>query len=176
MAIPTRDQASKTLQEGQAALQALFSRLSNEEMTRPATVGGGSWSAKDLMGHVAFWEELAADTLADWRAGRRPSVEQIYDEGAAGIDSANARNQARTAEQPLDAVRARATAAHVTVVQAVRAMSDEEWRAEAFYPNARRPTLAELLGSTLGAPEQPFGHAFAHAPDLKAYVESLGLR
>jgi DinB family protein len=117
MAIPTRDQASKTLEEGQAALEALFGRLSDEEITRPATIGGGSWSAKDLMGHVAFWEELALDTLADWRAGHRPAVEQIYDEGAAGIDSANARNQARTAVQPLYAVRARATAAHVTGVQ-----------------------------------------------------------
>ena len=176
MPVPSRNQAITTLAEGQAALAALFAKLSDEEMTRPSTIGGGEWSAKDLMGHIAFWEELAVETLADWRAGRRPSVEYISDAGEEGIDAANACNQARTAGESLDGVRARAATAHATVLQAIRAMSEDEWRARALYPNAGRATLAERLGSTLGAPAQPFGHAFAHLPDLRAYVESLGHR
>ncbi len=27
-----------------------------------------------------------------------------------------------------------------------------------------------LLGSVMGAPKRPFGHAFAHLPDLEAFV------
>src|SRR5207245_7846791 len=61
-------QAAAALEEGNAALQELCARLSADEMVRPATIGGGQWSAKDLLAHVAFWEELAAQTLADWRA------------------------------------------------------------------------------------------------------------
>jgi hypothetical protein len=174
MAIPTRGRAIATLEEGQVALRVLFAKLSDDEMTRPATIGGGEWSAKDLLGHIAFWEELAVETIEDWRAGRRPSVEQISDAGPEGIDAANARDRARTANQPLEAVRTRAAAAHARVVQAIEAMSEAEWGAKALYPNARRATLAERLGSTLGAPKRPFGHAFAHVPDLQAYVESLG--
>src|SRR5918992_5234518 len=118
MAPPSRDQAIATLEAGQAALAVLFAVLSDREMTRPATIGGGEWSAKDLLGHIAFWEELAVETLEDWRAGRRPSVEQISDAGPEGIDAANARDRARTADQPLEAVRTRAAAAHARVVQA----------------------------------------------------------
>jgi hypothetical protein len=176
MDVPTRDQAIATLDGGQAALDALLDRLSDEELTRPATIGGGDWSAKDLLGHIAFWEELAVETLAEWRAGRRPSVEQIGDGGDAGIDAANARNQEHTARESLETVRARAATAHAAILLAIREMSDEEWGAKAFYPNARRATLAERLGSTLGGEEQLFGHAFDHLPDLKAYVESLGPR
>ncbi len=160
------------LDEGQRTLETLFAKLSDEQMTRPATVGG-EWSAKDLMGHIAFWEELAGEAVADWRAGRRPSVEEVFESGAEGIDAANARNQAGTTQQSLAEVRARAAAAHATVLGAIRSMSDQEWRAKASYPGARRRTLAELLGSILGAPRDPFRHAFAHVPDLKAYVESL---
>lgn len=175
VAIPTRDQAIVTLDEGQAALDSLFARLSDEEMTRPATIGG-EWSAKHLLGHVAFWEELALEALTDWRAGRRPSVECIFEGGREGIDAANARDQERTAAQSLSEVRARATTAHTTLVQSIREMSDEEWRGKSPYPNAHRVTFAELIGSVLGAPKRPFGHAFAHLPDLQAYVESLGDR
>jgi hypothetical protein len=31
-----------------------------------------------------------------------------------------------------------------------------------------------LLGSILGAPKLPFGHAAAHLPDLEAFVTALG--
>jgi hypothetical protein len=176
MDVPTRDQAIETLGAGQAALDVLLTKLSDEELTRPATIGGGDWSAKDLLGHIAFWEELAVETLAEWRVGRRPSVEQIGDGGASGVDAANARNQERTARESLETVRARAATAHAAILEAIREMSDEEWSAKAFYPNARRATLAERLGSTLGGDEQPFGHVFDHLPDLQAYVESLGPR
>ncbi len=176
MAIPTRDEAIATLAEGQVALGALFARLSDEEMARPATIGGGEWSAKDLLGHIAFWEELAAETLTDWRAGRRPSVEEIAAAGQAGTDAANARNQERTRAESLEAVRARAASAHTTIMQAIRAMSDDEWASKASYPNARWATLAERLGSTLGGADRAFAHAFDHLPDLEAYVESLGGR
>jgi hypothetical protein len=52
-------------------------------------------------------------------------------------------------------------------------MADQEWEARAFYPTERRDRLALLLGSITGAPGQPFGHAFAHVPDLEAFVSSL---
>src|SRR5262249_22422926 len=176
MTTPTREEAIATLEEGQAALDTLLARLSPEQLVRPATIGGGDWSAKDLLGHIAFWEELASQALNDWRAGRTPAVEQIFAGGAATVDAANAENQERTARQDPEEVRARAATAQTTILQAIRTMSDDEWRAKSIYPTKRLTTLVELLGGILGAPKRPFGHAFAHLAELEAYVESMSAR
>jgi hypothetical protein len=174
---PSRDQAITTLEQGQRMLEALCARLSDEDLTRPATIGGGDWSAKDLLGHLAFWEELAVELVAARRAGRPPAVDRISAAGDAGVDRANAENQARTARQPLPLVRARAAAAHASVLELIGGLSDDEWQAASSDPNARYPTLAERLGAILGGEQRgPFGHAFDHLPDLQTYVESLDRR
>lgn len=59
------------------------------------------------------------------------------------------------------------------LTDAVLSMSDEEWSAKAFYETERRTRLGNLLGSVTGASKRPFGHVFAHLPDLKAYSASL---
>jgi uncharacterized damage-inducible protein DinB len=166
----SQDQAIRTLEEGQSALDALFARLSDEEMTRPATIGGTGWSAKDLLGHIAFWEELAFDAVDDWRNGRRPAVLDIF---GPGTDAANARNQERTAAQSLAEVRDRARVAHRRVLDAIRGLTAEEWQAELpSAGGAADKTLGGLLGGVLGMRRRPFGHAFAHLADHAGYVES----
>lgn len=171
MAIPTRQQAIATLEEGHASLTALFARLSDEQMVRRATIGGGDWSAKDLMGHIAFWEELALGALAEWRSGARPTVEAIFE---GGVDAANAENQERTVAQSLEEVRARATTAHAAFLDAIQTLTDNDWRGKAPYATKRRQVLGNLLGSVLGAPKRPFDHAIAHLPDLETYVAASG--
>ena len=170
----SREQALATLDQGYAAVERLLARLTEEELTRPAAIGGGDWSARDLLGHLACWEELAARTIDQWQAGQRPSVEQIADGGQAAIDQQNARYQAETTGQPLAAVRERARIAHAALTGAIRGLSDAAWSAPAPYPNPRSSTLAECLGTVVGADGQPFGHAFEHLPDLRDYVATLG--
>src|SRR5262249_57451316 len=113
MTTPTREEAIATLEEGQAALDTLLARLSPEQLVRPATIGGGDWSAKDLLGHIAFWEELASQALNDWCAGRTPAVEQIFAGGAATVGAANAENQQRTARQHPEAAPPTAPTPHL---------------------------------------------------------------
>ncbi len=169
--MPTREQALNTLRQGHEALQGLFDRLGPDELVRSATMGSGEWSAKDLMGHVAFWEELALETLAEWRAGRRPPVEDVFAQD--GTDAANAGNQARTAAQSLEEVQRRAQTSYRAITTAIEVMSDEDWDSAPPYPAARHPTLGRLLGGVLAGPDDLFDHASAHLPDLTAYVESL---
>ena len=114
MATITRDEALATLGDGQTSLESLLARLLDDELARPATIGGGDWSAKDLLGHVAFWEELAIQALEAIRAGRPANAEAIFGAGATGVDAANARNQEHTAAQSLAVVRLRATSVHAT--------------------------------------------------------------
>ncbi len=168
-----RDEAIALLDQGYRETRALLGGLSAGDITRRATIGAGEWSAQDLLGHIAFWEELAIQTITEWRVGSRPDVEGILAAGARGTDEANARNQELTNEQPLQEVHRRADASHHGIVEAIRNMSDDEWRAEPPYTPAVESTLGKLLGSVLGGPRGDFLHAFEHMSDLQAYVESL---
>ncbi|MBI3456003.1 MAG: DinB family protein [Candidatus Rokubacteria bacterium] len=160
----------ETLAQAHQALLDRLGQLSDHELTRPATSGGGAWSAKDLLGHITFWEEIALETLAEWRAGKRPRAEDIFRAG--DVDRVNAENFERKRDLPLEAIRAQAERTHRALLAAIEGTTDEEWNARAPYETDRRKRLGTLLGSVLGAPERPFGHVFAHLPDLEAYPAS----
>jgi len=93
MASITREEALATLEDGQAQVEVLVAQLSDEEAARPATMGGGDWSAKDLMGHIARWNEIAIEALGSWRKGERPEIEDVWGDG---VDRLNAQNYERS--------------------------------------------------------------------------------
>ena len=169
---PTQAEAVATLMKGHAKLDALLHRLSDEEMERPATIGGGDWSARDLLAHVAYWEELALEAAAQWLAGEVPAIETVFREKR--VDQVNAANQERSSAQSPAEVRERALAAHAALVTLVRDMPEAEWLARPAYKAERRERLGTMLGAITGAPKLPFGHVFAHLPDLEEYVTTLG--
>jgi hypothetical protein len=167
----TPKQALETLEDGRAQLQTRFDALSDDDMVRPATIGGGDWSAKDLLGHISFWEELAVGTIADWRAGREPSYWNQF-ATAGGADGLNAQNQVVTSTQTLAEVRWRAKDAHKSLIRGLGILTDVDWNAILRTPWGKDESLGDVVGGILGAPNRPFGHAFAHVEDLTAYVES----
>jgi len=169
----TRDEALATLAEGHGIVDDLVARLTPEQLIEPKTIGGGDWSAKDLIGHLAFWEELAVQALEQLRDGTKPDIETTFARGAEGIDEINAEHQKRTAAESLDTVLKRAQVAREAITDTIGSMSDDEWNAKVPYKAERRETAAQLLAGILGAHKHPFGHAFAHIPDLEAYVSSL---
>ena len=173
MADVSRGEAVAELEDGQRRMDQLLEGLTDEDLIRPATIGGGDWSAKDLIGHVATWEEAAVDAIADIRRGEVPKIEGYFREGEAGVHRFNAEMVPAKAELPPSEVRQRSAGAHQTLIGQIRGMADDEWTARVPYESERRRTLAGLLGSITGAPKRPFGHAFAHIPDLEAFVGSL---
>ena len=170
MARPTRRDALATIEDGQARLDELSGRLSEEDLTRPATIGGGDWSAKDLIGHIAFWEEVALAVLDSWRRGAGLDLAVAFAPG--GTDGMNAWNQDRMARRSLQRVQRDAQKSHRRLVKEIEGLSDDEWRSTMPVTPSRRVRLGTRLGGVLGATKRPFGHAFAHIPDLEAYVAS----
>ena len=90
-----------------------------------------------------------------------------------GVDALNAERVQAKRGLSLDEVRIQAADTHRELIEELSHMGDDEWTAKAFYETERRTTLGNLLGSITGAAKRPFGHAFAHLPDLEAYVASL---
>ena len=107
------------LEARDARLHALLAGLSPEAQAAPATIGGGDWSAKDLVAHIALWEELALTTLGLWRAGELPPRREV--------DEINAEGQANSQGLALDAVLAKYDDAHARLVAAIQSLSDDEW-------------------------------------------------
>ena len=166
-----RPAAIRTLEEGHRATAELVAPLSDEELARTATIGGGDWSAKDLIAHLADWERHAVEALAEWREGKRPWVEDVFT--PEDTDRVNDEAVERSRGISPDEARARFERAYGDLVAAIDSLSDEEWNAKAPYETERRTRLGNLLGSITAAPKRPFGHAFAHLDDLRAYVDSL---
>jgi hypothetical protein len=169
----SRDEALATLADGQRRIHQLLTGVSEEDLVRPATIGGGDWSAKDLIGHIATWEEAAIDAIADVRRAQVPRIETYFSEEG-GVDRYNAEKIPEVAALSLEDVRARASETQETLTSLIRDMSDEEWLTKVPYETERRRTMANLLGSITGAPKRPFGHVFAHLLDLEDFIRTLG--
>jgi hypothetical protein len=167
----SRQEALAVLDDGQAQLEALFDRLAPNDLIRPATIGGGDWSAKDLMGHIALCEEIALVTIDAWLQGRRPPIEETFT--TRDTDGQNAWNQERKRSWPLEHVRTDSASTHRRLASTIERMTDQEWASPRAFEGDEREDLRSELGAVLGAPGRPFGHAFAHLPDLDAYVRSL---
>jgi hypothetical protein len=172
VAQPTREEAVRTLQEGQQQVDVLLEGLTEDQLTRARSIGGGDWSAKDLIAHLETWETFALVALGQWRRGERPWIEGTF-AAPTGVDDINAVMVDQKRSLSLDDVLRDADRTHGELIEELNRMSNEEWSAAAFYETERRRHLGTLLGSVLGAPRRPFGHAFAHLPDLETYVTSL---
>jgi hypothetical protein len=171
MAQPSPEKAIRTLDDGRQQLVDLAARLTDEQLERPATIGGGDWSAKDLVAHLEVWEASAPQARQEWRTGTLPAIEDVFAKGAEGVDALNAERVQAKRSLTISEASTQATDTHRELIEELSHIDPEEWEAKAFYETERRTRLGTLLGAITGAPKRPFGHAFAHLPDLEAYVD-----
>jgi hypothetical protein len=163
-----RADALSTLAEGAHAVRRQLEGIADVELTRPSAIGGGEWSAKDLIGHLTFWEELALQVIDAWRAGEMPWIESPPDD----IDKVNEDAVAAKAPLPLGRIRVEAANVYEGLVREISGMADEEWTSDPPYASERPMKLFERLGAVLGTEGRPFGHAFAHLNDLEAFART----
>jgi hypothetical protein len=156
------------LQERDARLRVLLAQLPDDAMTTSATIGSGNWSAKDLLGHIAFWDELALYARDVWRLGGLPALPRWHE-----MDDLNAKKE-RSSDQSVVEVRVRYAAAHHGLVTGIEELSDEEWADKRSRSRDQHVTLGGLLGRITGGAQGAFDHLDAHLPDLEKYVASLG--
>ena len=167
----TPEEAVAELTRGHRELHSLLAGISVEELEEPATIGGGEWSAKDLVGHLAAWKEIALRTLDEWREGKRPTIADTFAVG--GADELNADEVAARSVQPVAELLRRSDEVHEELCAAFGAIAAAEWNAEATYePHVAGETLGSFLGGVLGSDEGPFLHFRAHRRDLRAFASA----
>lgn len=169
--LPTRRRAIRVLEGGRARIDELLDRLPRAALGLPG-LGGGSWSPKDLLGHLTSWEEFALDALEAWDRGERAPIDEL--QFTVSTSRINAQNVERKAAWSYARVRREAERTHERLLATIGGLSDARWRAPAT-PRGRRP-LGARLGAILGGPAGPFRHDEAHLRSLAAFVADHGGR
>lgn len=100
-------------------LETALAGLSDDACVRPATLG--PWTIKDMMAHVAAWEQ---EFLGWYRAGLRGEVSALPD--ADNIDPINQQLYERDRDLPLAEVRRRFAASYRELLDALDAMRDDD--------------------------------------------------
>ena len=164
----TPAEAVETLARGHRDVHVLLAGISLEELEEPATIGGGEWSATDLIGHVTTWEEIALATVEEWRAGEGLAILRTF--AADGTDELNADEVARKSETPLREQLARFDEIHDRLAAVLHSFDDGEWERAARDERQPDRSIGALLGGVLGTDGAPFDHISAHLRDLRAFA------
>ena len=124
--------------------------IPEERLTEPGVCG--AWSVKDLIGHVAYWDD---DALAD--------VERIMTgvgQASGTADERNAAAAAANAARSLDDLRAEMMRTHEAVVGVLRGLAPDD-------PRALR-VCREIA-------EDTWEHYDDHAAEVRAWRQRVGL-
>ena len=117
----TKADVERELLEAWEALGSAVDSFSDMELEQPGVVE--SWSIKDLLGHIAFWAQQAAENLQLIAAGRANEVRHPSDETA--MDEWNEREWRLRRERPVSDVREEWLESFQGAMQALAALPSE---------------------------------------------------
>jgi hypothetical protein len=115
-----RVQLLKRIEEPWSVLMAAYGGLSEAEMLEPGVTG--TWSVKDIIAHVASWEEEALTHLPVILAGGKPPR---YSVTHGGLHAFNAQMTARNRDVPLSEVLRRRDETHRRLLAFIQGAPEE---------------------------------------------------
>ena len=168
--VMTRVEAVEIVRSQRVATLELVTALPVRARTK-AGLGGGTWSAKDLLGHLESWERHALEALDAWSRDEPAPIDRAF--RTMSLHEINAREVARKASRSFDRVATGAGRTHRELLDAIAALTDTRWERPAT--SRGRAPLGRRLGQILVG-SGPFGHDAAHRPSLEAFVREHGTR
>lgn len=159
----TRDEILQAINQAHADLLATLADIPDEvSVTRPVI---DWWTLKDLLGHLAMWEQVAIKFIADYRQDGLPKMLGLNDEAA--VDAYNKREAALRRDWSLARMRAEFDAAHRDLVAAVESLSDAELSAPLTAPWGKDATLERLIAVN------SYEHVVEHTEQIKKWRAGL---
>jgi hypothetical protein len=172
MTEPSTQPGSKTellerMRAGREEWDALIARIPESVRTEPALAGG--WSVKDLIAHVAAYENWTAAQIRAANEGRAPTNRELYgvdempdDPEAWDLDRQNAAIYARYKEMPLTEVMTFSRQAFADLVAAVGGIAEEDITRTGAQTWTGDRTLLEII------PGQCYAHYAQHADEVRS--------
>ena len=155
------------MRTGREEWDALIAQLPERTMTEPVLASG--WSVKDLIAHVAAYENWTAAQIRAATEDRAPTDMELYgveemppDPEGWDLDRQNAAIYAQYKDMPLAEVMAFSGQAFGDLVSAVEAVSDEDIARAGAQSWTGDATLLEIV------PGQCYGHYEQHVDEIKS--------
>lgn len=157
--ITLKDHLLENLESAQNDLQNLLDEMQADKLTEAGVVAG--WSVKDIVAHIAFWEQRVTAWAAALDQGTRP--EPPFWSSDWSEERINQAIYEQNRDRPLQDVLDQWQAVHQGVMQAVQEMSERELfeRKVEWLGNA---SFAEAL------PGNSFEHLRHHEQDIRAWL------
>ena len=150
-----KDALFRRIEAGWRELHDALDGLTDAEMSAPGAVG--EWSVRDLLAHVATWEEEALKALpVIVEGGPLPRYASV-----GGIDAFNARQQEAKRHLGLERLRLEMAATHQRLLALLDRTPESAYRTEGRF-------LRRLRLDT-------YGHWRGHAEDVRRWRASKGL-
>jgi uncharacterized damage-inducible protein DinB len=134
----TKEETLDRLAESRWALHQAIEGLSEEEMTQVQVEG--VWTTKDVLGHIASWEETCLEPLQRYADGGPFEVQVIED-----YLSWNNEQAARKRDVPLDVILDGLAAVRQVMVEAASRLSAEQWKQRVPFSWGGEGTIAGVL-------------------------------
>ena len=164
MASEAASRQLETMEQGWSQFRGAVERLSCTELEQATPAG---WSVKEMLAHIAFWEETVKPVFVGWFRGEPDDAfEGWYGGDDLGLtrddpwpvsDVHNAREAAWARSQPTADVLGRLDRAHRQLVEVVESLTEEEARNERY--------IEKLANAS-------WRHYAAHLPELEAVALS----
>jgi len=139
-------------------LLANFARIGDDRSS--LVILHGEWSAKDLIGHLCFWEERVSTLFSVLKAGKLP--EPFLD-----MDLLNAEAVAEFAKLSLDQVRKREEIAYQKILTIINEASEEELFDPNYFAWTEGRNFAEFIS------DNTWGHYDEHIPEMIAWLKRI---
>jgi uncharacterized damage-inducible protein DinB len=134
----TKEGLLAKLAESRRDLHRATQDLSEEEMTQVQVEG--VWTIKDVLGHIASWEEICLDPLRRYADGGPFEVEAIKNYLILNEELA-----ARKQDIPLDAILDELNTIRQELVATASKLSAEQWEQRVLFPWGDEGAVAEML-------------------------------
>jgi hypothetical protein len=140
---PTRTEILERIHTERQRLEDFLNALTAEQFTIPGVEPG--WTAKDLLAHIAVWEERMVAWITAAQNGEIPDLPM----GDAAVDALNAATWERDKDISLDEAWRRFHAAHPAAVRIAEQTPDDVLFDPAHYPwRAGRPMWFMVAANT----------------------------
>jgi len=153
----TRSEILKTIKEHHAQLLAALEGIPEEAMRKRPVVEW--WTIKDLLGHIAMWEHVAIQFIAEYKQTGVPQPLGI--ENDEQVNAYNKRGATIRRDWSLARVRAEFDATYRDLLAAIESLSDADLSAPLPDPWDKETTLEKLIAI----------NSYEHIPEHIAQIE-----